>query len=182
MATALDLGLLDFFVAPFAFILVFVIVWALLEKTGFFGGGVNGKWANALIAFTLAILFIVVPEATTILSIVTPWIVILLIFLIFIVLIFLFMGVSPDVVSGAFRRDTVFWIILILCVGIFGYALMQVYGDEVRNIMAGDADDPDDLTQSIGEILFTPKVMGLFLLLGIAALVVRFVSAQVGGG
>lgn len=177
MATVLDLGLLQYFTPVFVFFFVFVILWALLEKTRFFG---ENKFANLAIAMCLSFLFIFIPELTTFVSILTPWFIVLMIFLIFLVLIFLFMGVDPTKVANLFgSNETVIWTILILSIMIFGYAMTQVYGEQIRGITVGSeaTDDQGSLAQSVGSILFTPKVLGMLLLLVIAAFAVRFISA-----
>jgi hypothetical protein len=157
-------------------------MWALLEKVQFFP---KNPFANALIAFVLGVLFIIIPELTTVISLVTPWFVILFIFLLFTILTFIFMGVKADYIGTVFGGDkpnlVVVWTILVLCILIFGYAFTQVYGEQIHDITAGESsDESGDLVQSVGEILFTPKVLGMFFLLVVAALVTRFVSATSG--
>lgn len=182
MATVLDVGILQYFTPLIVFIFVLIILWALLEKINFFGN----KFANLMIAFTLATLFVVIPELNQIVALATPWFVILLIFLLMIILIFLFMGVKADFIASVFGGEkpnlAVVWIIIVLCIAIFGYAFTQVYGEKIKNITAGsdttDATGGDALAQNIGQILFTPKIMGMFFLLGLAALVIRFVTIQ----
>ena len=182
MATFLDVGILEYFVPFFVFMFVLVVLWALLEKVNFF---TNNKFANLAIAFALASLFIVIPELTTIVALATPWFIILLIFLLLLILIFIFMGVDPKFIASVFGGDKpnllVVWTVIILCLGIFGYAFTQVYGEQIHNITAGESTDGSgDLAQSVGQILFTPKVLGMMFLLIMAALVVRFVSANMG--
>ena len=180
MATALDLGLIEYFVPFFVFTFVAVVIWALLEKTGFFG---KKHWANALISFCVAVLFIVVPEVSEIVTLITPWFIILLIFLLFLILMFLFMGVDASKVAGVFGENpTVFWAVFIVSLGIFGYAFTQVYGEQIHDITAGEDSGETDLSQTIGAILFTPKVLGMVFLLVMAAFVVRFVSGSIGAG
>lgn len=178
MATILDLGLLEYFVPFFVFIFVFVVVFALLEKAQFFGKNVG---FNALIALCLGFLFVIVPEVITLVRLITPWFVILLIFLIFLVLIFLFMGVKAEQVAGVFGgNDVVFWAIFIASLLILGYAFTQVYGEQIQNITAGESGDGEaNLVQGIGQILFTPKVLGMIFLMVMAGFVVRFVSASI---
>ncbi len=180
MATFLDVGFLEYFTPLFVFILVMVIVWALLEKIQFFP---KNTPANLMIAFILGVLFILIPELNTIISLVTPWFVVLVIFLLIIILVFMFMGVKEDFIGTVFGGENpnlvVVWTVLVLCMVIFGYAFTQVYGEQVHNITAGEnTNDNGDLVQNIGQIFFTPKVLGMFFLLGIAALVIRFVSAS----
>lgn len=188
MATILDVGILNYFLPVFVWAFVTVILWALLEKINFFGGN---KFANLLIAFLVGILFILVPELTTIISLTTPWFVILFIFLLFTILTFLFMGVNPDNISSLFGNgpssQVLIWAIIVISIGIFGYAFTQVYGEQIHSITAGtsedgtttDASGSAQLMQNIGQIVFTPRVMGAFFLLLIATLVVRFVSQSV---
>ena len=185
MATVLDVGILEYFVPIFVFMLVMIIMWALLEKVQFFP---KSPAANLLIAFLLGVLFILIPELTTVISLVTPWFVVLIIFLLLLILTFIFMGVDPKFIGSVFGGDkpnlVVVWAIIVLFLGIFGYAFTQVYGDQIHDITAGtsseDASGSQELVSSVGQILFTPKVMGMFFLLLIATFVVRFVSGPAG--
>ena len=179
MATFLDVGILEYFLPFFVFIFVTVILWALLEKVQFFPGN---KAANLVIAFTLGILFIIIPELTQIISLATPWFVVFIIFLLLLILSFIFMGVKADFIGTVFGGDktnlVVVWSIIVISMGIFGYAFTQVYGEQIHDITAGEsADGEGELVQNIGQIVFTPKVLGMFFLLGMAALIIRFVSA-----
>ena len=90
------------------------------------------------------------------------------------------MGVNPDVVSGVFGSNiVVFWAILIISLGIFGFAFTQVYGEQIHDITSTDTTTEDgDLVQNIGQILFTPKILGFLLLIVIAGFGVRFISAN----
>src|SRR3989338_6231238 len=181
MATVLDVGILQYFVPIFVFMFVTIIMWALLEKVKFFASPAS----NLMIAFLLGVLFILIPELTTVVSLVTPWFVIFIIFLLLLILTFIFMGVKPDFIATIFGGDkpnlVVVWAIIVIFLGIFGYAFTQVYGDQIHDITAGSSQEGTDgeLVQSVGEILFTPKVMGMFFLLLIAVFVVRFVSGPV---
>jgi len=192
MATMLDVGLLGYFLPIFVFFLVTIILWALLEKIGFFGN----KFANLFIAVILGILFVLVPELTQVISLSTPWFVMLMIFLIFIVLVFMFMGVKADAIASLFGggsgagNQVLIWAIIILSLGIFGYAFTQVYGEQIHAITAGGSGETTegttiedgtttsgDLMTNVGQIIFTPKIMGMFFLLLMATFVVRFISA-----
>ena len=71
-------------------------------------------------------------------------------------LIFLFMGVKGDTVAGVFGQNQfVIWIVILVASGIFGFAMMQVYGDSIQNIT--NPDDDTGLNGQIGQILFHPK-------------------------
>jgi hypothetical protein len=191
MATMLDVGLISYFLPVFVWMLVTVILWALLEKIGFFP---NNKFANLLIAFILGILFILVPELTQVISLTTPWFVMLMIFLLFIILVFMFMGVKGEAIATLFGggegggNQVLIWAIIIISLGIFGYAFTQVYGEQIHAITAGSSGETaegtsegtgsasGDLMTNIGQIAFTPKIMGMFFLLLMATFVVKFIS------
>jgi hypothetical protein len=182
MATVLDVGLFEYFLPAIVFFMVLVFVWAILEKVGFFG---DNKFANMVIALCLAVLFVVVPEIRTIVALTTPWFVILFLFLFLLILTFLFMGVDAGHIAGVFggsggaeTNQTVIWTIIIIALAIFGYAFTQVYGEQIQDIT--DPSSQDDLTTSIGQILFTPKILGLMFLMLLAGFAVRFISGSYG--
>jgi hypothetical protein len=173
MASIMDIGLLEYFTPVFVFALVWIITLAILEKTKLFGDNQAIHW---VISFCMAVLVVVIPGLTDVIKIMTPWFIVLFIFIILLVLIFLFMGVKGDTVAGVFGQNQfVIWVVILVALGIFGFAMMQVYGDAVQNIT--NPDDESNLNSQIGQILFHPKIMAMVLILVIAGLIVRFVSA-----
>ena len=178
MASVLDLGLLNYFAPVFAALLVMVIMFAFLEKLQFIS---KSTPVNMLIALLLAVLFVMVPELTTIVALATPWFVISFIFLLFLILMFLFMGVKENVIAEVFSGDKkgITWVMIIVSFLIFGYAFTQVYGEQIHNITAGDSTSDSDLAASIGQIIFTPKVLGMMLLIVVAGFAVQFISQSV---
>lgn len=174
MASILELGLLDYFAPVFVGLLVYAIIYALLEKTKIFG---DNKGTNGVIALAVALLFLLTPDVLGIVKIITPWFTILFIFLIMIVLLFMFVGVKQDQVAAAFSERGTVWIIIMICFVILFYALMQVYGEQIHSIYAGEGGTADSsLSQNIGKIIFHPRVLGMLLILVISALAVRFIS------
>jgi len=176
MASVLDLGIMNYFIPAFIFILVFVIVGALLEKSGFFG---KNKVVNWTIALAASVLFLVIPEMRTLVTTVTPFFIMLMVFLVLLLLIFLFMGFSgPDIVKVIAEHEIIAWTIILLALGIMGYAITLVYGDQIHAITS-PTDDAGGLEQEIGQIIFHPKVIGVVFILLIAALAVKFISTTV---
>ncbi len=174
MATILDIGLLNYFAPAFAFILVLIIIWAILEKTKLFGANKAVHW---IISLCMATMVVLVPGLTDVIQIITPWFVVLFIFLTLLILIFLFMGVKGDTIAGVFGKNQfIIWVVVLVSLGIVGYAMVQVYGDAINNLTSPE--DEDNLNAQLGQILFHPKIMGMVLILGIAGLIVRFVSAS----
>ncbi len=175
MASILDLGLLEYFLPWFIFIFVLIIVWALLEKINFFG---KNKLVHWVIAFCAAIMFIIIPEMQTIIATITPFFLILIIFIILVFIVFMFMGYeSTKILEVISQNEIITWVVIIVALGIMGFALTQVYGDAIHEITSPDQDS-DNLEQSIGEIIFHPKVLGVSFILILAALVVKFVTTK----
>ncbi|MBU2638886.1 MAG: hypothetical protein KJ955_07975 [Nanoarchaeota archaeon] len=179
MASIMDIGLLDYFVPVFIFIFIFAILFALLEKVKVFG---ENKGLNALISFAIAFLFVLTPDLLGVVKIMTPWFTILFVFVIMIVLLFMFVGVKEGDITEAFTEKGMVWIIVIVCLIIMIYALTQVYGAQIQNITVdgnttADASSPT-MTSQVGKILFHPRVLGMLLLLLIAAQAVRFLAGH----
>ncbi|MFH1972829.1 MAG: hypothetical protein ABIJ18_05110 [archaeon] len=172
MASVLDLGILSYFAPIFIFFLILVVVWAILEKTELFGKKSMIHWVIALCTATLVMIF---PGASDVVQIITPWFAVLFIFLSLLIMIFLFMGVKGGTIADAFGKNNfIIWVVVLVCFGIFGYAMMQVYGDAVHNITSPE--DGDNLNNQIGQILFNPKIMGVILVLAISGMIVRFAT------
>ena len=177
MATLLDFGILDYFVPIFVFMLVFGILFALLEKTSIFG---KNKGLNGLISFVVAFLFILTSDLVNFVRFFTPWVVMLFIFLVMIILLFMFVGVKAEAIAGVFSDRGMVWIIILLFLTIFIYAMTQVYGESVHSIYGGESaeDQGSGLSQAIGKILFHPKMLGVAVMLFIAAQTVRLIAGR----
>lgn len=181
MASILDIGILNYFVPVFVFLFVFAIVFALLEKIKFFG---PNKGLNSLIAFAIAFLFVLTPDLLGIVKIMTPWFTIMFVFILMIVLLFMFVGVKEGTVTEAFSERGMVWIIIVISLIIFIYALTQVYGSQVQTIYGGEnATDTgtSSVTGQVGKILFHPRILGMLLLLMIAAQAVRMITSSLSG-
>ncbi|RME54180.1 hypothetical protein D6777_04610 [Candidatus Woesearchaeota archaeon] len=176
MATILDIGILNYFVPAFVFLLIYGIVLAILEKTKIFG---DNKAINQILAFSVGVLFILTPDLVGVIRIITPWFTIMWIFIFLIIAIFLFVGISQGDVAKAFREKTLIWIIVVISIGIFIFALTQAYGTQIHSIYAGEnATEQSGLNQAIGQILFHPRVLGMLFLLVVAAQAVKMISGS----
>lgn len=176
MASIFDIGILNYFVPVFVFLLIFAILFALLEKIKLFG---TNKGLNAMIAFAVAFLFILTPDMLGIVKIITPWFTILFVFLILVMLLFMFAGVKEGKITEALSETGTVWVIIILCIVILVYALTQVYGAQIQTIYGGtNATDSSSVTGQVGKIIFHPRVLGMLLLVVIAAQAVRFIAGS----
>lgn len=177
MATILDIGMLEYFTPVFVFLFVFALLYAILDKTGLLG---ESKAWKSLVSFTLAMMFVLTQDLMRLVSIMTPWFLVLVIAALFIMLFFMFVGVKNETISDVFGEKVVVWVILILLLLIFIYAMTQVYGSDIHNIYGEeDAQPKEGLNQAIGQILFHPKMLGVIFILIVAAMAIRMIAAPV---
>lgn len=166
----LPLVSLEYFTPAFVFLFVFIGAYALLKKSNWFG---DSEAVNLCIAFLTSILFMVVPEAVSIVSFVTPWVAILAMLVLFIVVLFLFMGASQEEVTKVVTQNAAVLTILFVLLGIiFLTALTNVFGPF---LLAGGGTGFWDVTK---RVLFHPRTLGLLFLLVIASYAIRFITAE----
>ena len=75
MVTFLETGLINYFAIIFPALLVFAVVFALLEKTKIVG---ENKGINAIIAIVLAFMVMLSANVAEIINYMAPWFVVLL--------------------------------------------------------------------------------------------------------
>jgi hypothetical protein len=195
MATFLDVGLTQHFSVIFPILLVFVLVFALLEKTKLLG---ENKGLNSIVALCLAIMMLFIPGVVDVIAHIAPWFVLILFFLIMLLILLMAMGTKWETItkyaSGEF--DIAHWIILILLIIVFLGALGVVYGNTLLPYSGGkvvldNASDPSgvigeegtvtdtgDFNANVGRVIFHPKVLGFLLIMMIGALSIKFLSVK----
>lgn len=82
MATFLDVGLLENFGVIFVILLVFLILFGILEYIKAFGEGKRGL--HAIISLVVALLFLVSKVATAMVKMMVPWFMVIAIFIFFV--------------------------------------------------------------------------------------------------
>jgi len=190
MATILDINLLQYFIPVFIFLFVFILFFAVLQKTKVLGGN---SGMDALVSFSVAMLFMFVSEARQLITVITPWLVILLVIFMSFMLIFMFMGVKAETIADTFSESGNVWtIVIILIIGLI-IAFTQVFGSKIASITQGpypvETGAEQTTTQptqqgsqhflvTVGSIVFSPKILGMFLLLIIASQAIRLISAE----
>ena len=169
MATILDTGLLGIITPVLVFLFIFAIIYGLLIKIKFFG---DNKNFNAIIAFAVALLTLIIPEARIVVSQFTGWFVLLAILVMFIFIFFMFLGVKHESMidvakSGTFITFAVIFIIILLLI-----ALTNAFGPFLTvNNQAG-------FWNSVKRVLFSARFLGVLLILMIASYAVRFLSSS----
>ncbi|MFH1064872.1 MAG: hypothetical protein V1729_07340 [Candidatus Woesearchaeota archaeon] len=187
MATFLDIGLAEHFAIIFPILLVFVIVFALLEKSKILG---DNKGLHSLIALSIAIMMIFVPGLVQVVVIMAPWFVILFLLVTFFLLLLMSFGTKWDAISGVANVwQTPHWFLLIISLIVFIGALAQVYGGamlpfsddgSVQVSSAADTNlttDTGNFNQNVGRVIFHPKTIGLFFMLMVGALTIKLLAS-----
>lgn len=186
----MDLGLLSFFGSLFTFILVWIIVYALLEHTKALGEGKKGL--NGLIGIAVAVLVLASKYALSFINFIVPWFLILAVAVFLIIFVFRIFGIGTESIIAGGKSATmwvIFFSVIILLFG-FGSVFGQITlnkgdegnqststGDDTSADGSGDLDtgpvDTEDYTKNVYNTLFHPKILGLALifLIGVIALV-----------
>ena len=188
MATFLDIGLAQHFNVIFPVLLVFVIIFALLEKSKIFG---QNKGMHSLIALCIALMMLFVPGVLQVIGLMAPWFVLIFLLIVFFLLLLLAFGTKTDAISKvASNWGTPHWFLLVIGLIIFIGALGSVYGgamlpysdeQETANTTA-DAEselttDTGDFNANVGRVIFHPKTIGLVFLLMVGSLAIRLLAS-----
>ncbi len=205
MATFPGLSLLQNFNPIFTLIFVFVVIYALLEKTNIFGK--DKKGLNSLTAFVIAFMFLLSESAINVISFVAPWFVVIALGLFFLFFIIMMFGVSDsnltEFITGKDSKYSKTIIItLIMTAGlIFALGLGNEFGGDVGPYLGDDSSvsngdstntnidvnnidiatgntNTDDFQNNLGATIFHPKVLGMILLLLIGSFTIRLLAAK----
>ena len=134
MATVLDINILSYFIPVFIFLFVFTIFFAILQKTKLLGSNAG---VDALIAFSVAMLFMFVSDARQLITVITPWLVIMLVIIMSLMMIFMFLGVKAETISDAMSESGTVWTVLIILIIGLIIAFTQVFGSKIASITQG---------------------------------------------
>ena len=168
MATLLDPGIAEFLSPAVLFVLVTIMLYAFLIKSKLFG---DNKNFAAVIAFTIAFLFLFTQGVSDVVKIFTPWFVLLLVTVLFVIMFFIFLGAKEEtVVKEVITTPTFVTFGVIAFIVILLAAIGQVYGPVFAvNQQAG-------FWNAFKRLVFSPKALGMFFLLVVAAYTIRFMS------
>ena len=186
MATFLEFGLLEYFSIIFPAILIFVIVFALLQKIKILG---DNKTINALVAIALAFIVLLSQNILNIINFAAPWFVIFFIFMVLLLTVFKLMGASDENIAGVIRGDKVVqWTIIALSLIIIISAFSNVYGQKLLpytleegnvTVEEGEASTAtESFQQNVMAVFFHPKVLGLIFLLLVAVFTIALVTKE----
>jgi len=197
MATFLDIGLLKHFIVIFPFLLVFVGTYAILNKLKILG---DDPSINAIIAFAIAAMFLFIQDAVILLTVLTPWFILVVFILFFTLMLFQFLGVQEKTIQDVMDTDwhSPHWIIVSIVLVIVIAAGSQVYGPrlaefegvndqgQITTVSEGVSTTPttpgalarDEFSGRVKDVLFHPKVVGMLILLLIMTFAIRTLAAE----
>ncbi len=184
MATFLDLSLLGYFNVVFSFILVWALVFAILQKTSILG---NKAGLNVLVAVAVAFLVSLSSSVVQVINFMVPWFTIAIIFLVLLLLIFMVFGVDQKAISDYVKNDrTVGWVIVGIVIIIAGASFANVFGQKLTqvafeggntiNATEGTSVASPNFQQNIYATLFHPKVLGMIILFAVAIFAIALLS------
>ncbi len=180
MAT-FGMELLGNFTPIFSFLFVFVIVYALLEKTKVLG---ENRGLHSMISLCIAFIIFISPAVNQIIVETTPWFVLLFVFLMFLLMSVKFVGIQETEFIGVLGGKTASWwliaIALIILLGVSG----QIFGPKLLAFTSGEVPgEPGTATTgstatssystNLGRTIFHPQFLGMVALLLIAAFTVK---------
>ncbi len=178
MSTPLQIGILEHFTPIFIFVLIFVIFYAVLIKTKLLG---DNKGLMSLVAFVIALLFLITQAARDFVQVITPWFVILIIIAMCFLLIFMFLGIKPDAIATAISNEGTVWTIIIILLVLLGLALTKVLGPGIAAITQQEGSSDDGFMGNVAQVIFHPKILGMFFILVIASFAVKAITRSLGG-
>ena len=193
MATPLDTSLMNHFDVIFPFLLVLVLVYALLSKIKLF----SSASVNAMIAFIVAVMFLMSPIVREIVNTAAPWFVLLFVFIVFSLVVYMALGPTEsdilNVVKSSEYKYINYWIlalILIITLGSLSYVLSNHGGfgtdlsaEPIPSTGTGDGSvgspgsAPADQKEDFWQTIVHPKVLGMvFILLTAMFTIMRLVK------
>src|SRR4030042_1766697 len=191
MTTLLQVDLLENFGVVFVVLLVFLILFGLLEYIKAFGEGKRGL--HGMIALVVGVLFLVSKIATKIVSFMVPWFMVAAIFIFFLLFLVRIFGVGEGDMKKLIGDPNVYpWIIAISVLiivfafsSVFGQSLLESGGGTTStNYTAGGTDygttstTTPSFSTNMLNTLRHPKVMGLLFVFLVGMFALIFLTKQ----
>ena len=159
---AIDISGLGYFVPLLAFLLVFVLMYALLKKTEVLG---DENRVILLVSFVLAVIFVSAASVRSAVENVIPWFALLIVALFFILVL---MAFSQGDVSKM-MKPWFGWVFVVILVIVFLISLLNVYYSVICQYLPYQITGVPSYGNPFLEFLYSSRVVGAVLLLIIAA-------------
>ena len=185
MAAALQIGILNYFSVIFPTLLVFVILFAILEKTKILG---DNKVLNATAAIAASFIVMLSKNIIAIISVGAPWFVLVFVFLTLLLLIYRFMGASEANLANVITKDkAVIWALLAIGLIIVISSISNIYGQRLLDEDEVGGDGKVTVTNTTGgdevsykgelrDTIFNTKVIGLMFIFLVAVFTISLLT------
>ena len=169
MANVFDLGLLSQFSDIFAWVLIFAVMFGILQVTNPF----KNQGINALVAVSITVLLGTTSGTTTVITNFLPWFFITGIFMVFFFVLLNFIGVplQETVLSGG---GGMWWVFTPLIIGLI---IALVAGGQFSKSDPGVEPTPG---QAVLNLITEPKILGFILIMVIASITVALMAGVPG--
>jgi len=159
-----DVSSLGYLMPLLAFLLVFIVSYALLAKTKLLS--VSNFW-HIFLSLVIAIIFVVSPTATQFVMISTPWVAIFIVALFLILMMLTFIKGNLD---DTVKSPAVAIIVVLVVLIIFVISAVNVFGPLITSYLPGGSEAGLTTQQAAAKHFFlNPAVIGAIILLIIAA-------------
>ncbi len=181
-------------------LLVLVVVYAMMLSSGKLG---KNQFINSIVAFALAAMVLVSENVSRLIGFISPWFVVLFVFVLFMLIAFKSTGVTDSMILDVIKsRNYIAWTIAFIAIGILLYGVSQMFGQDLltgespasqvsgqsqNNEIVDFMDDgtpiytttltsTDDFDTNLNNTLFHPSILGLALIGLIATFTVFFMT------
>lgn len=180
-ASIIDLSIMQGMSAIFLIIMVFIMIYALLQKTKVLGGN---SALDATIAIAVSFMMIISGTVMEIISNMTPILVLCLFLVMFFLMATRFLGIEDSSIVAMLGGQNAAWWLIIAGILIFLGAAGQVVGPLLAggggegtadSIQPGETGDvgTGDYQQDLRNTLFHPTFLGMIVLLLIGSFTIR---------
>jgi len=173
MATVFDVGLLSEFADIFAWILIFVVIYGVLQITDIF----KNRGIHALVAMSMTILLGITGGTTQVIAGLVPWFVITGFFVVFLMVLISFMGGNiQDTVFGG--SSGMWWVFVPLIIGLVIALVAGPFSGETEV----DSETGETIStpgQNVLDVITEPKILGLILILMISSVTVALMAGKI---
>ncbi|MCF7798930.1 hypothetical protein K9M74_03430 [Candidatus Woesearchaeota archaeon] len=146
MATFLDLGLFQHFSGIFVFLVVFAVVYGFFLVTNILKDKAGSKGLYAIMALAFAFFAVVSKDTFTIITTMTPWFTVLVVFLFLIFFVVrMFTGEDDSFFSGLIKNSSVYWVLIVLFIIILVVSLSSTFGQRLLEGQPGTTPQDDYL-------------------------------------
>jgi len=180
MATFLGVGLLNYFALIFPALLIFFLIFAVLEKTRVLGD--RKTIVNAIVAIAATFIILLSRDIVLIVQYMIPWFVIIFIFIILLLVVLKTMGATDQTIAGLLANNrTVQYIMIGIGVIILIAAIAHVYGERLLPVTeGGEISNATEggFKQNVYQVLFNPMILGVMFILILAVFAIGLLTRE----